>query len=291
MSQPQEKYVEVNGTRLCYFERGTPSKERPTLLFVHATGFHARTWDYHCEALAEFHSIAIDQRGHGRSSKLAVDNWRTFGEDQQAFIEALDLRNLFGVGHSMGGHGLVQAAAGSSRRFAGLLLLDPTISEPDAYRAEAADAESGLHPAAKRRKFFASVDAMVESLGSKSSFPLFAPRIFNDYCKYGLEPAPDGRQLQLCCEPEIEAHVYMAARSNKGIYDSVRSLDRPVMIIRAQRPADMTVMDFSVSPTWPGLVREFNNAQELHWQDCTHFIPMQRPNEVVQAIRDNTAAV
>lgn len=284
MSDPQEKYVEVNGARLCYFERGAPSRERPTLLFVHATGFHGRTWDYHCEALSEFHSIAIDQRGHGRSSKLAVDNWRTFGEDQQAFVEALDLQNLLGVGHSMGGHGLVDAAARASNRFAGLLLLDPTIAEPDAYRGEP-DGEKSQHPAAKRRRAFSSVSAMVESLGPKSSFPLFAPRVFLDYCKYGLEPGPDDKSLQLCCEPEVEAQVYMTARSNRGIYDSVRALDKPVMIIRAQRPEDATLMDFSVSPTWPGLVQEFKHGRELHWQDCTHFIPMQRPDEVIQVIR------
>jgi len=44
--------------------------------------------------------------------------------------------------------------------------------------------------------------------------------------------------------------------------------------------------DFSSSPTWPGLAQEFPDARELHWADCTHFIPMQRPDEVIELIAD-----
>jgi len=54
-----------------------------------------------------------------------VTNWRTFGEDQAALIEALGLDGLVGIAHSMGGHGMIDAAA-IGGRFSRLLLLDPT---------------------------------------------------------------------------------------------------------------------------------------------------------------------
>jgi len=282
--QPSLHKVRVNGAELAYFERGTRRDDLPTLLFVHATGFHGRVWDYHAEAFPEHHIVALEQRGHGRSEKLAVSNWRTFGEDQAAFVEALDLSGLIGIGHSMGAHGMIDGAA-LSGRFSRLLLLDPTVAEEAAYGPEYwAMFGDQLHPAAKRRNVFASVQDMIDSLAPKSSFPLFHPRIFQDYCQYGLEPTESG-EFVLACRPEVEAHVYMSARSNGAVYDSARTLDIPVTIVRARLPAADGAQDFSSSPTWPGLAGEFKHAQDMHWSDCTHFIPMQRPDEVVAIIK------
>ena len=103
--------LRVNGAELAYFERGTRRDDLPSLFFVHATGFHGRVWDYHAEAFPEHHIIALEQRGHGRSEKLAVTDWRTFGEDMAAVVAALDLRGLIGIGHSMGAHAMIDGAA------------------------------------------------------------------------------------------------------------------------------------------------------------------------------------
>ncbi len=275
--------IRVNGAELAYFERGARRDDRPSLLFVHATGFHGRVWDYHAEAFPEHHIIALEQRGHGRSEKLAVTNWRTFGEDLAAVVQALDLQGLVGIGHSMGAHAMIDGAA-LSGRFNRLLLLDPTVAEEAAYGPEYLAAfGDALHPAAKRRNQFASVEEMIESLAPKSSFPLFHPRIFRDYCEHGLLQREAG--FVLACPPEVEAHVYMSARSNAGVYDSARSLDVPVTIVRAQLPAPNATHDFSSSPTWSGLAGVFKQAEDIHWADCTHFIPMQRPDEVIDLIR------
>ena len=284
MTEPCLHYIDVNGARLAYFERGQPREDQPTLVFVHATGFHARVWDYHAEALPNFHIIALDQRGHGRSEKLAVDNWRTFGEDQAGFVQALELSNVIGIGHSMGAHGMIDGAA-LSGAFARLLLCDPTVAERGAYGPDYAKMfGDDLHPAAKRRNQFSSVDDMYKRLQEKSSFPLFHPRILRDYCEYGLVQTPQG-VYELACPPEIEARVYMSSRSNVGIYDSVAKLDIPVTIVRARSPAPNAGQDFSSSPTWPGLAGAFSQGKDIHWPDCTHFIPMQRPDEVVNLIK------
>jgi lipase len=108
--QPILKKVSVNGVELAYFERGNQRDDAPTLLFVHATGFHARLWDHIAEAFPAHHIIALEQRGHGRSSKVAVDHWRTFGEDQAAFVNTLGLSKMIGIAHSMGAHGMIDAA-------------------------------------------------------------------------------------------------------------------------------------------------------------------------------------
>ena len=63
-----------------------------------------------------------------------------------------------------------------------------------------------------------------------------------------------------------------------------------MLILRAQLPpADRSVMDFSSSPTWPGLVNEFRHGREIHYADCAHFIPMQIPDEVVRVLQQEIA--
>lgn len=286
---PVLHHCTVNGTNLAYFEWGRAITGKPTLLFVHATGFHGRVWDQIIRALPDIHAIALEQRGHGRSDKVAVSHWRTFGKDQAEFIQALQLSNLIGIGHSMGAHAMIDAAF-LTGAFDRLLLLDPTVAAPEAYDAAPPDANGELHPAAKRRNRFDSVDDMIARIAHKSAFPRFDPKILRDYCQHGLEPAPlpDGG-LTLCCTPEVEAHVYMSSLTNGGVYASARSLDIPVTIVRARRAANDWERDFSSSPTWPELAQEFPRGRDIHFADCSHFIPMERPDRVVELIRHEIA--
>ena len=290
MTAVQLKFVKVRGIDLAYYERGKPSAARPTLLFVHATGFHARVYDRIIEAFDGYHVLALDQRGHGRSESVAIEHWRSMGEDLAAFVETLNLTSLIGVGHSMGAHAMVDAAS-ISGAFARLILLDPTIGDPQSYDTPmpGPTTETGMHPAAKRKRHFASPEQMMSRLGSKGGYALFEPRILADYCHYGLVPDVGGG-FTLACRPEVEASVYAAARSNPGVFDSVRDIDIPVTIMRAKAPPeDRSKMDFSSSPTWPGLVKLFRHGREIHLPDCSHFIPMQMPQRVIDVLQEEIA--
>ena len=129
----KQNFIPVNGTQLCWFEQGQAMPDRETILLVHATGFHARCWDRVIRCLPDRHVISVDMRGHGRSEDTPPFSWDTFGADLSAFIEALDLNTLVGVGHSMGGHCMTQAAYAAQDRFARLVLVDPVIMSPDIY--------------------------------------------------------------------------------------------------------------------------------------------------------------
>jgi len=266
----------------------------PTLLFVHATGFHARCWDPVVRRLGDRHMIAIDQRGHGRSAKHVIEDWRCFGEDLARLVRMLDLADVVGVGHSMGGHALVDAAAAEPARFVRLVLIDPVIAEAGAYGAGGwtiSQGDAAPHPTARRKRVFESPEAMIERFRDRTPYRVFVPEALEAYCRFGLLPLEDGTGFELACPPEIEASIYMTSRSNAGVHDSVRALDLPVLILRARLPApDRDEMDFSSSPTWPGLVGEFRNAREIHFEDRTHFLPMEIPEEVAELIRNELAA-
>ena len=290
MSDSRLRKIHVNGVELAYFERNQPQPGQPTLLLVHATGFHGRIWDRVLEPFGERHSIALEQRGHGRSEKRKIEHWQVVGEDVAAFVQALALSDLIGVGHSMGAHALVDAAAATGA-FARLLLLDPTIPDPESFTNPAfLDLPDGTHPAARRYNAFASVEDMMERLATKSAFPLYDPQTFRDYCEHGLIPTANGG-MTLACPPEIEASVYMASRSNAAIFNSVAAVDAPVLVVRAKAPeAERGIMDFASSPTWPGLAARFPQGRELHWPDVTHFIPMQAPDAVIDLMAQEIEA-
>jgi len=286
---PKEQRFTRGDLSLVYFEHNQPHPDQPSLLFAHCTGFHARVWDRIIEAFPHHHTLALDQRGHGRSDKQLITTWRTFGDDIAALLEHLGLRRVIGIGHSVGGHAMTSAAA-ISTRIARLVLCDPTIAAPDAYVNPKPRMTGEVHPAANRRRFFSSAQAMHDQLQPKGSYALFEPRMFWDYCQHGLLPAMNGG-FTLACPPEVEASVYAASRSNSAIYDSVAAVDRPVMVLRAMsRPGRPGAFDFASSPTWPGLANAFPNGRELHLPDCTHFIPMQMPDRVIEVIADEIAA-
>ncbi len=285
-----EKNAVVNGVRLTYFERGIAFRgQGPTLLFVHATGFHARVWDRIINDLGDFHSISIDQRGHGRSEKKKIYHWNEVITDVAEFIAQLDLNNILAIGHSMGAHALIGAAAGMQDRFKRIVAIDPVIPEEVAYQSDAPAAFESAeeHPTAKRRNQFDSPEEMAERLLPKGSFSVFDKDMLMDYCRYGLLPNQNGKGYVLACPPEVEASVYVSARSNREIYNAIRSLDTPVLILRAKEPpADRDLMDFSASPTWPGLVNEFKQGREIYYPEHTHFLPMEIPDQVTAIIRD-----
>lgn len=300
MRAPIEASVSVNGVSLTYFEWGRGAEGAP-LLLVHATGFHARCWD---QVVAELQKrggrrriIAIDQRGHGRSDKVDAIRWREFGRDVAEIVRRLDLHGVVGVGHSAGGHAMVEAAVLEPTRFGRLVLVDPTIMAPEHYAARGSTADGAwiqvagiAHPAAKRRRTFGSIDEMIERLRDRPSFASFTPAALRDYCTWGLVPCNDPPGFELACSPEMEAAVYSSALGNPAIHDHVRALDLPVTLLRAMEPrTPADLMDFRYSPTWPALAAQIRNAHDVQRPDRTHFLPMEDPALVAQVIADAEA--
>lgn len=278
---PREHHLERDGVDLAFFEWNAEARGKgPSLLLAHATGFHARCWDPVVERLGGLHVVATDARGHGRSGKPEITDWTAFGLDLAAVIRHLGLERLVGVGHSMGGHALVDAAAACPDAFRQLLLIDPVIAPPETYDQSAwvPLPEGTVHPTAKRKNHFDSPEAMIERFRDRSPFSLFTPDALAAYCRHGLLPAPDGDGFVLACPPISEASVYMTARTNAGVFESVRSVRTPVRILRARRADRLDMMDFTTSPTWPGLADAFADGQDEYLPELTHFIPMQDPD-------------
>jgi lipase len=291
--KPLERSFQASQVRLCYFEWG--SAGAPTVLLVHATGFHARCWDRTVAALPPgYRVIAVDMRGHGRSDKRGPYVWETFGRDLQEFTEALGLRGAVGVGHSMGGHCLTQVAARVPDAFSRLLLVDPVIFDPEAYLTDRhrgfATAED--HPVARRRNDWTSWQEMYERFKDRHPFSRWQPEVLEDYCRYGVVAKPAGDGYELACPPVVEASIYLG-NTETDVHQAILQLELPVVVLRARPrdPDDAQLMDFSKSPTWPGLAARFKAGRDVYLPDHSHFIPMEDPALVARFIVDLNAQV
>ena len=64
--EPTSHYFTSQGVKLHYLDWGNP--DAPTLLLIHGTRDHARSWDWTARALRDrWHVVALDLRGHGDS--------------------------------------------------------------------------------------------------------------------------------------------------------------------------------------------------------------------------------
>ena len=253
----------------------------PPLLFAHATGFHGRCWDHIIRMLPERRCLAIDARGHGRSSKPAPPYaWRTFGPDLVQVAAALGVRDAIGIGHSMGGHVTVQACAVRPETYAALLLVDPTIFPRDYYGGPVPDVSSTL----RRRNRYQSADEMFERFHSRAPFKRWQPEILRDYCDYGLLPNGDG--YVLACPPQVEASIYEHSKETAAdIYTEIAMVRQPVTVMRAARTRQPYAFDLSASPTSPDLAAHFASNREVVLENATHYIAMEEPDLVAAEIR------
>jgi non-heme chloroperoxidase len=91
-----------DGTQIYYKDWG----KGPVVTFSHGWPLSSDAWDGQMLFLVQkgFRVVALDRRGHGRSSQASSGNdMDGYADDLAAVIEALDLKEATLVGHSTGG--------------------------------------------------------------------------------------------------------------------------------------------------------------------------------------------
>jgi len=271
----------ARGGEMAYLDFG-PSERPVDVVFSHANGFNARTYRSLLQPLAgEMRILAIDLRGHGATTLPTViegrDGWAEFRDDLLAFLGAATEGPVVLAGHSMGGTSSLLAAAAEPGRVKRLVLLDPVIMPPEALADRQAVAESPLvQGALRRRASFPSKQAALEAYTGRGAFRTWSPEMVADYVEAGFRETPDG-EVSLTCTPEWEASNFRT--HNYDPWAAFAQSRCPIDIRRAEagstcrlegREAQLTVGGRIAIATVPG---------------TSHFLPMERPDVVAQALR------
>lgn len=130
-SQPREGSVRLStGVTLRYVEQGR--QDGPVVVFLHGYTDSHHTWDLDLPRFSrDFHIYALDQRGHGDSSRPACCyTQQAFARDVVAFLNAKRVSRAVLVGHSMGSFIAQQVALDFPYRVKGLVLVGsaPTVA-------------------------------------------------------------------------------------------------------------------------------------------------------------------
>lgn len=284
-SAAREHRLSTPDGEICWFEWGEPT-DRPSVLLLHATGFHARLWDQVVAALpVGTHVVAPDSRGHGRSGKPdSLSDWAATTDFLLPLIDRFAETTFVGCGHSMGGYILTRLAAERPAAFQHLFLIDPVIMPPEFYPVvEQPILDPAEHPVARRRNRWDGWEAMNAHFSARPPYSHWRPEALADYCRYGLLPAADGEGFELACPPALEASVYLNALRTKP-HQWFDRIAAPVSVIRARTGERGGALDFSVSPTWPGLGAALGAVRDEQWGELSHFIPMEAPERLADLV-------
>jgi pimeloyl-ACP methyl ester carboxylesterase len=156
LTDPDGKFVQVNGANLYYIERGTT--DSPAVLLLH--GFLGSTvnWDnvIHPLAIAGFYVIAFDRPPFGLSDKspdldysLKAQAALTVG-----LMDALHIDKAALVGHSAGGQVAAEVALLYPDRVSRLVLVDAAIGLTEEDMPGGSTSDSSISP----YSMFANVD-------------------------------------------------------------------------------------------------------------------------------------
>lgn len=263
-----------SGGSLAALEFGPADRPLDALL-MHANGFNARTYRSLLAPLADWHVLAYDHRGHGRTTLPAEPagrtDWQDVTDDLIALLDRLDAPPLVLIGHSMGGTASLLAAAERPARVRRLVLLDPVIQPPE----RRGEGHAGLAEGAlKRRSDFPSREAALAAYRGRGAFRTWPEAPLADYVADGFRDCPGG--VTLACTGAWEASSYLAQGHDP--WGALARLSCPAEILRAEAGSTCALAESRGSievETVPG---------------TTHFLPFEAPERVRAAIRRAVAA-
>jgi pimeloyl-ACP methyl ester carboxylesterase len=142
-------------------------KGDPALVFVHCGGCNRGFWDGQMAYFAAKHRVvALDLAGYGQSGRGRKE-WTmpAFGQDVVSVVEALDLKRVVLIGHSLGGPAVLEAARRMPGRVVGIVLVDTLVDFE--YRFPPGEMEKAL--SALQADYQATTTAFLQYMFSAST--------------------------------------------------------------------------------------------------------------------------
>lgn len=277
---------ETRGGAMAGIAFGAATPE-PDIIFLHATGFNARTYRAMLQPLGErYHVVALDMRGHGRTelsaSTLGYASWLRHRDDIVAVLERFSQPTTL-AGHSMGATVALLVAGKRPDMVRSLALIEPVILSPSAYAVAQLPFGWAMRRwfvplarnAARRRKKFPDRAAAEQAFSGRGVFKTFPQESIADYVGDGL--VEDGRGgFKLACRPAYEAATFCAHRHDP--WDALRQMEGPLVLLRGSRHSTISEASLHrVAAIKP-------EARVATVEGASHMLPIERPDRARAAI-------
>jgi pimeloyl-ACP methyl ester carboxylesterase len=212
-------HVVVDGVEVAFSDVGVGE---PALVLIHGLGSYMPVWQRNLDALAQHHRVvAIDLPGYGKSAKANFDYSMAFyARTVDGVINALGLKRVVLVGHSMGG----QIALTHALRYPGkaerLVLVAPAGFErfgrgEGTWLAEAVDKDYVAKTPAEA--VYANVAVNFYSMPKEARFMV-------------------SDRLRVIGGPDFDAYAYAVARSvyamvHEPVLDRLSEIHVPALVV------------------------------------------------------------
>ncbi|MFO8240060.1 MAG: alpha/beta fold hydrolase [Dissulfuribacterales bacterium] len=225
-----------------------------TVVFIHGAGGTNLLWHHQVEALADsMNTIALDLPGHGNSKGKAMERVEDYARSVSTFIQSIGVTRPAICGLSMGG----------------AIVLQLLIGEQDNYRAGIA-ANTGAK--LKTQPF---IFDMIENDYKGFVHGMYTFGISNKTNPSKLKPLVDSMEE---CPPGVVKGDFLAC-NDFNVMDKLHEIRVPVLVL--------TASDDQLTPVKFGkyLAEQISGAAISNIEDAGHLSPIEKPEEVSQAIR------
>ena len=228
---------------------------KSTLVFIHGAAGSSDFWSAQVQGLAgRINTVAIDLPGHGQSDGSGYDRVEDYARSVVNFINAIDIKKIIPCGISLGGAITQQLMLDYPDLFeAGILICTGSKLRvaPDIFNA-----------IAEGMDYYAEM--ITKFVASKMTHPDRLRRFKSDTAR---------------CKSEVVVKDFRAC-DGFDVMGRIGSISAPVLVVTAE--------DDQVTPPKYGdfLENSISAASRTHVKDAGHIVPMEKPEEINQAIAD-----
>jgi len=248
--------------------RGTGRLGAPTLVLMHFLGGSTREWD---EVRAQFgndvRTIAVDMPGFGDSADVTGYTVTEMADSVCAVIAQHHLENYILVGHSMSGKVAAVVARrleGTQSGLRGMVLIAPSPPSPEPMD----DGKRGM---------------MIGMLGTHgANDEAQARKYITKNEQRDIPPAVVTRAAHEVLKMNRTAWVAWVERGSREDWsERVGLLHLPVLVVAGEKDTSLGP-DQQTRLTLP----HFANGRMITVLDCSHLVPMERPEELTTILLD-----
>lgn len=229
--------------------------ELDTIVFIHGSGGTNILWHAQVEAMADkFNTIALNLPGHGNSEGQGMDRVEDYSKSVSEFIKSIDVRTPAICGLSIGG----------------AIVLQLLIDEPENYKAGI------VVNAGAKLKVMPLIFEMIEKDFSGFVNSLYSFGVCQKTDPAKLKPLADS---MLGCPPEVTRKDFTACDAF-DVRDKLHAIKTPVLV--------MTASEDMMTPIKHGqfLADRITSSAMVNIEDAGHLSPVEKPEDVAQAICD-----
>lgn len=253
----------------------------PGIVFLHATGFLPWVWHPVARRLrGKFRMAAPYFCDHRRDEPDEGGvSWALLARDMADFLKALGWKDIFLVGHSMGGTVLTLAEALYGPLARKLILIEP-IYLPDGIYGHRITVDQ--HPLAsksiRRRNQWKDAAEAEKYLRGKELFQDWDEEALDLYIKYGMKAGESGG-LTLACHPVREAALFLGSAA-RDPWPLLPKITCPVLFLEGENSPNRNYIDLERAAM---LVPR---AERRIIPGAGHLVPMEKPAAIAEIIEE-----